>query len=124
MGLSIYTPKIVSADIQWTAFPTLYNGWSYYGSPFPYPSYSRIDGTVFLKGLIKNTAVPGGTTAICVLPVGCRPLGTTGVQYHISTVGNLTLGVIGITALTGEITYKGGDVGWFSLDTISFRAEQ
>jgi hypothetical protein len=61
--------KSHSGDTKWVT-PTLSGTWLYYGWPFATPGYRRLNGIVYLKGLVKN----GGLVVIFQLPVGFRPL--------------------------------------------------
>jgi hypothetical protein len=61
--------KSHSGDTEWVT-PTLSGTWLYYGWPFATPGYRRLNGIVYLKGLVKN----GGLVVIFQLPVGFRPL--------------------------------------------------
>ena len=57
----------------WTAV-TLNGPWSAYGSPYRALSYRKdIFGVVWLSGLIKTNADPGGFDILGTLPVGYRP---------------------------------------------------
>jgi len=101
--------------------PTLINGWSWYGSPFATPGYTKSsDGIVSLKGLIRAGTVTAGTP-IFTLPTGYRPssrqlLGSVsaGLDYRIDVNTD------------GVVYLQGGNINaaWVSLDTIRFLAEQ
>ncbi|QDP44227.1 hypothetical protein KGG70_gp57 [Streptomyces phage Celia] len=67
MGVGIYPPP--ANDTGWIT-PTLINSWVVYGSPYTAPAYRKINGRVFLKGLVKNGSVG---FSIFILPVGFRP---------------------------------------------------
>jgi hypothetical protein len=55
-------------DTGWIAM-TLENSWVNYGAPFAGAAYRRINGVVYLRGLVMN----GTTGMITHLPAGYRP---------------------------------------------------
>lgn len=101
--------------------PTLLNGWSWYGSIFSTPQYTKSsDGIVSLKGLIGGGTATAGTP-IFTLPVGYRPSSrqlmgsvSSGLDYRIDVETN------------GVVYLQGGNISsaWVSLDTVRFLAEQ
>jgi len=101
--------------------PTLLNSWVYFGAPYSTPAY-YIDpfGRVFLKGLIKNGTL---TDAAFQLPAGYRPN-----EYLInSTVSfdgvNIVVSRVDVDISGNVIPYFGGNT-WFSLNGVSFLAQQ
>ncbi len=50
----------------------LTGGWTVYGGAFAKPRARKINGTVFLEGLVKH-ATSNGSSAITTLPEGFRP---------------------------------------------------
>lgn len=110
-------PTTGSCDVAWCAL-SFQNGWSNYTTP-PYASGSYTkgtDGVVQLKGLVK-----GGTMGVTIaqLPVGYRPKS----QLLIGTESNALWGAIDIDA-SGNIIASSGSNVWYSLDGLSFFAEQ
>lgn len=102
----------------------LSNGWTWYNSPgYGIPQYTKQDGIVTVKGLIKNGTNTNGTV-IANLPVGYRP-----IKKMIFPALGAASGNGGHTRLdvatNGNITIEGGipPVAYLSLDSISFIAE-
>lgn len=96
-------------------FPlSLVNGWADYGSGYAAPSYSRLNGVVYIEGLIKN----GTAVGIATLPVGFRPVGT----LILTTLRNSTLiARLNITA-SGVITCETASLSTAYLSIVcSFR---
>lgn len=61
----------VPSDTLWSALP-LSNGWVNFGSVYGNARYRKIDGVVWVTGMIKSgTTSPGGI--IATLPAGFRP---------------------------------------------------
>lgn len=102
--------------------PTFNNSWVNYSSTYNSTGYFKDnDGVVHLKGLVKNGTV--GTNAstcnIFILPVGYRPSAIT----ILAVVSNNAIGQARVWD-TGEVVAYAGSNSWFSLDGISFKAEQ
>lgn len=98
---------------------TLSSNWTPYGSPYPSArAYKRPDGLVMLQGLLRTT---GGSGMIGTLPVGYRPKS----DLVFAATANGARARIDITS-AGQIGLINADVpnGWYSLDSISFIAEQ
>lgn len=94
--------------------PSTQNGWAvYFGTAY----WKTQDGTVFLRGLIRNGTL--GAAAF-TLPAGCRPIGTNQVFYQGVNKATLirvdvnTDGTVVISATEGTYT------GWVSLNGIYF----
>jgi hypothetical protein len=109
---------------QWIV-PTLLNGWINYtsGSSTTPVSYFKDDfGFVHLRGFIKNGTATQGTVFF-ILPIGYRPL----ISLNPATVSNNNgtdiISRVGITA-SGDVNIQSGANTFFSLDGISFLAEQ
>lgn len=94
------TWRATSDDTGWIS-PTLTGGWINFGVPYRNCQYRRINGVVYVTGLIK-----GGTTAastvVLNLPAGFRPaadlfLGTQSnsvmATINLAANGNLSLSV-------------------------------
>lgn len=106
-------------DTGWIA-PTLSNGWGQYAGWEPF-GYRRINGVVYLRGLISGGTTTDGTL-LFTLPTGFRPaVGTTG--KHISVASSNSIGVIKVR--------EGGEVqcgtpvnaSWLSFAGVSFPAD-
>ncbi|NCQ53944.1 hypothetical protein COV88_02685 [Candidatus Saccharibacteria bacterium CG11_big_fil_rev_8_21_14_0_20_41_19] len=111
---SIFYP---ASFTNWTNM-SLQNSWVYYGTPYSYPSYTKSsDGIVTLHGLIKSGTMTSGLV-IANLPVGYRPART--VLSSCVSVGAASR--VDISA-AGDIIYRSGSNGWYSLDEISFYAD-
>lgn len=94
--------------------PSTQNGWAvYFGTAY----WKTQDGTVFLRGLIRNGTL--GAAAF-TLPEGCRPIGTNQVFYQGVNKATLirvdvnTNGTVVISSTEGTYT------GWVSLNGIYF----
>lgn len=104
-------------SVSWTAL-SLQNSWVNFGSGLPDASYTKINGTVHLKGMIKDGVTTGGTL-LFTLPAGFRP----GDTRHLGTVSNSAFGFLIINS-DGTATISVGSNAWFSLSGINFPAEQ
>lgn len=105
-----------TGDANWIS-PTMLNGWVNYGSPWSTVGYYKdSSNTVRLKGLVKSGTA---ATAIFVLPVGYRPIENT----HGICVSD-TLPASFYVYANGEVRHRTGGTGYFSLDHISFKADQ
>jgi Tfp pilus assembly protein PilE len=108
----------LSCTTQWCSLP-LQNSWAFYGSIYGIPEYTKTaDGMVYLKGLLAG----GSTTAdsvIAQLPAGYRPA----ARLLFANQSNNALARTDIEN-TGNIRFEFGSNAWFSLDSISFMAEQ
>jgi len=115
---AITASKISPLAVAWTA-PTLQNNWVNYNASLYTPaSYSKDSiGMVHLRGLIKNGVTTIDTT-IFTLPAGCRPI----KAMHIPVASNGAFGNIKIE-VNGEVKFQVGSSSWFSLDGITFYAE-
>lgn len=114
-GATITTPTITVP--AWTA-PTFTNAWVNYdaGVTFTVAGYYRApSGRVYLKGLVKDGTVGGGTP-IFTLPVGCRP-----PKEHIfATLSADALGHVRVRS-DGTVVALAPSVNtWVSLDGLSF----
>lgn len=106
-----------------TGEPAFQNSWVNYGlgDSFMRGAMFRKDenGIVHLQGLVMNGTA---ATPIFTLPVGYRPLeGTHGVNIGSATASPLTTFHV---YANGEVRHRTGNTDYFSLDGISFRAEQ
>lgn len=105
----------------WTGL-TLVNGWAWYDASsgmFSTPEYTKTsDNVVHLKGLIRSGSTTYDTV-IATLPAGFRP------KARILTTTTNTSVYSRVDILPdGQVRFMGSTNNWFSLDTISFVAEQ
>lgn len=108
---------------------SLATGWTAYGGGFASPSYWLQDGRVELAGLIRRTGASLAmdathTTTVFTLPAAIRPP-TLRAIAALSKVGpvRLTLGPSGgvTTQKEDEPATLVKDVGWISLDGLTYR---
>jgi len=112
----------LQTDLTWIT-PTYGSGWGDYGSGWGGARYLKTsDGTVRIKGLIRNTS--GGTSTagglIFTLPVGYRPVDTQ------RFLGAIPAGVSQIDVLANGTVVLNSAVPnneWASVSAISFLAE-
>jgi hypothetical protein len=110
-------PSTGACTVAWCAL-TFVNSWHNYSTPtYSSGAYTKsADGVVTLKGLVAGGTV--GTT-IATLPVGYRP-----AQWEIMSVeSNGAWGRVDIDP-SGNISSQAGNTAWFSIDSVSFIAEQ
>jgi hypothetical protein len=108
--------NLAGVQDPWTA-PSFLNGWLNYGNGYNPAGYFKDSmGMVHLRGLVKSGTM---NAAIFNLPAGYRP------AYRNLFV-NQSNGAIGRPDVTtvGDVIPAAGSNAWFSLDGISFRAEQ
>jgi len=106
--------KTVSFDAGWTTL-SLNSTWVTYGYDYGVPRYCRINGVVYVQGLIKNGPV---SSAIATLPVGFRP--DTFVIKSNSMSGGFTR--VDFRS-DGQIVVSPGSSGWTSI-VANFWADQ
>lgn len=99
--------------------PAFENGWVNYGGGWTTAAFFKdAYGIVHLKGLVKNGTAD---TVIFTLPVGYRPSET----MHLPTVSNETANDSTLNIVPdGTVKQRTGGQSYFSLDHITFRAEQ
>lgn len=113
------------ADTGWVeASSLLVNGWVNYGSTWETCAYRRVNGVVYLRGLIRSGTTSSGGGGIpyrfFTLPVGFRPGGAS----HTPIVSNGAWAIINIHP-TGEVAPNTNcNNGWLSLANVSFPADQ
>lgn len=112
---SVTSAKLASNEAWKT--PTLSGTWVNLGSGFSTAGYYKTnDSIVRLKGVIKSGTV--GTSAF-TLPVGYRPLETLVMVCDSSNAhGDIVINT------NGTVVPTTGSAVWFSLDGLTFRAEQ
>lgn len=96
---------------------TLLSPWAVYGGEWAVPRYRKIDGIVYLEGLIRSTVVPPSSALIATFPVGFRPPGNTLFVAH--SADPYTVARIDVNT-SGSVVYVNGSVGYISLSGISF----
>ena len=101
-------------DPAWT--PLAYtNGWVDYAAPYGPCGVRKVNGVVFLRGLVASGTAP----AMFTLPVGYRPSNT--LLLNVQTSPNVACR-LDISA-NGVVSHTGGSNGWVSIGGISFLAE-
>jgi len=82
-------------------------------------------GMVHIEGAVERASAPDDFTTIFTLPVGYRPA-VLYASFPVMTTGHddtvEQLGYLQVDGPTGEVDYAGGNVGYFALDGITFRA--
>ena len=122
---AITVDKIEVED--WIA-PTLLNSWANYGVDHPPAGYMKTpDGTVHLRGLIKNGS--STTATMFTLPVGYRPKVTGSQEYALYPAINANHNsnlACRINIYNGNVSQSAtnGSTGWVSLSGISFKADE
>lgn len=115
--------KLVPID-NWTTIgeqgaPAFENSWVNYGGTNASAAYYRDPfNVVRLKGLVKNGTIGG--VPIFTLPVGYRPL----EDVNMIAMSNGGVGYLFVQASSGEVRAIAGSNTYFSLDNVTFRAEQ
>ncbi|MFZ2991929.1 MAG: hypothetical protein WA087_03650 [Candidatus Saccharimonadales bacterium] len=100
----------------WTSM-VMQNSWVLYAAGFSTPQYTKAsDGLVTIHGLVKAGTV--GST-IATLPVGYRP----SARAIFSTASNSAVARLDIDSSGNIIAVSGTNI-WFSMDGISFYADQ
>lgn len=114
---TIYYPA--AASVTWSSM-VMQSGWTWYGAPFTAPQYikSPVDNVVILKGLVKNASATMNTP-ITTLPVGYRPK-----ERMVRLVDSIDAAARVDIYPTGEVYATAGSNAWFSMDGITFKAEQ
>ena len=117
-----YVDDAISAanhETGWQTPSSLLNGWVNYGGAYNNVAFRKeIDGSVRVRGLIKNGTFSSGSTGrVFLLPAGYRPAS----QYIFSAVvGDNTHGRVDVTP-SGYVCAKSGSSNSFlSLDGIRF----
>ena len=102
-------------------YPNLINSWERYSTTFPAARYRKDpSGTVHLSGLIKSGTPGSSETANAFeLPTGYRPA----LRILLTTTSNAGLSRLDIFP-TGEVRPISGGSTWYSLDGLTFKAEQ
>lgn len=104
----------------------LKNLWVNFGGSWSKAGYVKVQGVVFLKGLIRDGIV-ALNTLIFTLPVGYRPGEDKVLDVPTWDGTSLTFGRIDILA-NGRVNAGNQEnklrTSWVSLDNISFLAEQ
>jgi hypothetical protein len=111
-------PSSGACTVAWCAF-SYQNSWhDYSAGTYSTGAYTKgTDGVVQLKGLLSTSGAIG--TTIAQLPVGYRPK----QQLLIAVESNTAMGRLDIDTSGNLISTAGSNV-WFSVDSVSFLAEQ
>lgn len=114
-------PPGVASDVPWIA-PSMVNSWVNYAGAYELAGYKRVNGVVYLKGLVKDGTYGGAT--IFTLPAGYRP--TKDKIFGCPASGGvLRVDVTSAGAVYANGTTAGAPTNAFvSLDGISFPADQ
>jgi len=116
MRLSRFGNSTISPDTGWRA-ATLLNGWLNYGDIWEPAGYRRMNGQVYLRGLVKLGTV-GAYTPIFTLPYGFRPAGAG----HGPSVENSAFQPYNIHPNGDVCQNTGPPGGWFTLNIPPFPA--
>lgn len=103
-----------------TGEPAFQNSWVNYGGSYQVAGFRKQGKIVSLTGLVKDGSMTNGD-AIFTLPVGYRP----GAALHFMTLSNeasIYDGTI-VVKTTGEVCFRSGLNGYFSLDNVTFIIE-
>ena len=93
------------------------NAWVRYDTTYRNAAYMRTStGRVFIRGMIKGGVM---NTDAFTVPEGFRPL----ERVLLATICNGAIGRVDILP-TGEVRPLTGSSAWFSLDGLSWQAEQ
>jgi hypothetical protein len=105
--------------------PAFAHSWVNYGTWGKNATFRKVGGRVQIAGLVKSGTVIANTgSSVFTLPVGFRPKTDSATTSLIfPTLANDLLGQIRVYE-TGEVCAWAGSNVWFSLDTVSFVAEQ
>jgi len=109
---TVHKTHILNLDL---VVPTLTGGWSIFSALYP-PSYSLIDGIVYLHGVISGGTI---SSAAFTLPAGCRPAQTAGFSTAVAIGTNE--GFIQVSP-AGTVTPLAGSTTYMALDGVSFPA--
>lgn len=92
---------------------TLLNSWVAFGSGFSTPGYRRLNGMVYLRGVVKDGVLTQGTS-IFTLPAGFRPSAT----LRFATVSSTAFAIMHVTAAGAVATEIVGSASSLSLDSV------
>lgn len=109
-----YGVSVPEDDTGWIPLPGI-NGWVWYGGSWETPAYRKLNGIVYLRGLLTGGAAG---TAFCVLPPGYRASG----NRHFPVAAGGTIGLVNVMA-DGTIKHNSGPTVWVSLDGITYPAD-
>lgn len=108
-------------EIGSSGAPAFQNSWTNFGGGYATAAYRKINGIVYLKGLLNRTAARN--VIVFYLPSGFRPSG--GLLFSTNTSGNVNSEAQGvaITASNGAVTGRSASSGFLGLDGVSFVAD-
>lgn len=104
----------VGDTAAWTDVASFFNGWANFGGAFQVARYRKINGVVYVQGLIAGGTLPSDAFQ---LPAGFRPSAT----LMFDSNSNGAAGRLEITA-AGVVTPTSGSNIWFSI-CLSFPAD-
>ncbi len=124
-SMSVKAASEAAVDLQpgWIT-PALGASWSGYGGEYGTAQYTKRNGIVFMRGLIKA----GTTGNLFTLPTGYRPLTGAAEGTHLfvcaCNLGSARIDVRGADGLVIMNGYQGtGDNQWVSLANVIFPAD-
>ncbi|WP_136053426.1 hypothetical protein [Microbacterium sp. K5D] len=108
-------------DTGWVALPlSPGSGWVNFGGAYGATRYRRINGVVYVTGMVKSgTTAPGQT--IGTLPIGFRPAAY--IMRSVAASNASGVAQVDVTA-TGQILHGSGVSAVFTALEFSFPAEQ
>lgn len=104
--------KLIIGDTGWVALP-LSNTWVNFGGGYSAARYRRLNGVVYVTGLIKSGTVSPGST-IGTLPAGFRPasqlpkivpISTGAGSVDITSAGLILAGAVSATSTALEFSF-------------------
>ena len=110
--------------------PSLVNGFAMYDedadliADVPVRFWKDPFGVVHLEGAVERASAPPDFAEIFILPAGYRP-GADYQTFPVLTSGhNDSIEQLGLLQIDddGRVMYVGGNVGYFSVDGVTFRA--
>lgn len=108
-------------DVGTTGAPPFLNSWTNYGSTWSKAGYRKINGIVYLKGLVSRST--SRAFSVFALPVGYRPEADLHVGTYASAAVASDNSAINIIKATGEVKGRGTTGGNISFDGLSFVAD-
>lgn len=104
--------------------PTLGNSWVNYSGSFEAAAYTKINGIVYLKGLIKSGTVSTTATGDAFyLPAKYRPAKAAIFSAISSASTPSAIYIYDATSGSGAVRITSGNNGWVSLNGINFVAD-
>lgn len=107
-------------DTGWIPVTAFQNGWVNFDARTAV--YRRINGIVYLQGIVKNGVV-GGATAIFTLPAGFRPRANVLADTNFPITSNGAFGIVAVDGTSGNVIAQAGSSAYMDLCSISFPAD-